>query len=243
MPDIIGRIHSFESFGAVDGPGVRFVVFMQGCALRCAYCHNPDTWHGSPAPYEMTPEELIRKIITYKSFISKGGVTVSGGEPLLQADFVERLAQLCKAEKLHTAIDTAGSAAINSTKAAIQASDMLLLDIKDLDEKDCINLTGQSNKNTIDTLNFCEEIHKPVWIRHVLVPDYTLKKEKAGRLADFLSRYSCIEKVEFLPYHDMGKYKWDNLGIDYKLSSINPPSSPEIEDYRDLFFQRYKKDE
>lgn len=234
MAQTIGKIHSFESFGAVDGPGVRFVVFMQGCPLRCAYCHNPDTWCNNDKVLSMTPNEVYQKISGYKSFISKGGVTISGGEPLLQADFVKELCELCKVNGLHTAIDTSGYIPIEKSKDAIDACDMLLLDIKDIDEQDCINLTGKSNRNAIATLNYCEETNKAVWIRHVLVPEYTLKTDKAKRLGEILKSYSCIRKIELLPYHEMGKYKWESLGLDYRLNNISVPDKNDVEEYRSV---------
>lgn len=222
-----GMIHSFESFGAVDGPGIRFIIFMAGCPLRCLFCHNADTWNvNNGKPY--TSEEVINKILTYKSFIDKGGVTISGGEPLLQSEFCEEIILECKKHGLHTAIDTSGAIELGKSQNAIEASDMLLLDIKDIDENDCILLTGQSNKNTFETLEFCEKIKKTVWIRHVLIPQYTLNPDKLKSLSEFLKKFSCIERIDVLPYHTMGKYKWDELGIPYKLEGIPSPSENDI---------------
>lgn len=220
-------IHSFESFGAVDGPGIRFIIFMAGCPLRCLFCHNADTWNvNNGKPY--TSEEVINKILTYKSFIDKGGVTISGGEPLLQSEFCEEIILECKKHGLHTAIDTSGAIELGKSQNAIEASDMLLLDIKDIDENDCILLTGQSNKNAFETLEFCEKIKKTVWIRHVLIPQYTLNPDKLKRLSEFLKKFSCIERIDVLPYHTMGKYKWDELSIPYKLEGIPAPSESDI---------------
>lgn len=229
-----GIIHSFESFGAVDGPGVRFVVFMQGCPLKCLYCHNPDTWCDNDKIITMTPQEVMDKINSYKSFISNGGVTISGGEPLLQPDFVEELCKLCKANSLHTAIDTSGFVFSDRIKPAIEACDLLLLDIKDIDSDDCKELTGQTNENAVKTLKFCQSINKPVWIRHVLVSEYTLNLEKAKLLGELLKDFGCIKKIELLPYHEMGKYKWEALGLDYKLSDIPVPSKEAVDDYRNV---------
>jgi len=222
-----GMIHSFESFGAVDGPGIRFIIFMAGCPLRCLFCHNADTWNINNGK-SYTTEEVINKILTYKSFIDKGGVTISGGEPLLQSDFCEELILECKKHGLHTAIDTSGAIELKKSRNAIEASDMLLLDIKEIDENDCISLTGQSNKNTFETLEFCEKIKKPVWIRHVLIPRYTLNPDKLTRLSEYLKKFSCIERVDILPYHTMGKYKWDEIGVPYRLEGIPAPSENEI---------------
>lgn len=223
--DIIGYIHSYETFGAVDGPGVRFIVFMQGCPLRCLYCHNADTWNINEGT-KTTPKELFDKIIQYKNFIKKGGVTFSGGEPLLQHEFVYETIKLCKKAGLHTAIDTSGGVTLESCKKTINEADMLLLDIKDIDKEDCKKLTGKSNSNALAILNHCDYIGKDVWIRHVLVPEYTLNDLKLHRLGRVLSWYSCIKKVELIPFHKMGEYKWDYVKEDYKLKDV-PSASPE----------------
>lgn len=232
-----GYIHSYESFGAVDGPGVRFVVFLKGCLLRCLYCHNPDTWHknGAKEFTVTTPEELVNRIVKYKNFIMDSGVTLSGGEPLLQAEFCLEVIKLLHENKLHTAIDTSGAVELEKTADCIRESDMLLLDIKDIDAEDCLKLTGKDNKNTLRTLDFCESIGKPVWIRHVLVPGYTLKEDKLKRTAEYLKKFSCIERVELLPYHTMGKYKWEQLNEPYKLEGVEPPSQAEIEMANKIF--------
>ena len=227
MEETVGLIHSLESFGAVDGPGLRFVVFLQGCKLRCLYCHNPDTWE-LKAGKEMTATQLIDIIKTYKNFIQNGGVTISGGEPLLQPDFCIELTKKCHEKGFHVAIDTAGSVPLSQSQKAIETADMLLLDIKDIDSNDCKTLTGFSNDNTIATLNFCESIKKDVWIRHVLVPDYTLNDKKLHKLCNFLMNYKCIKKIELLPYHNMGLYKWEVIGIKNKLESTRIPTNEEI---------------
>ncbi len=229
-----GLIHSFESFGAVDGPGIRFIVFLSGCPLRCLYCHNPDTWC-KRANFEMYPDEVMKKILAYKNFIKKGGVTISGGEPLMQSKFCEELIDLCKSENIHTAIDTSGIIDLKLSQNAIKKSDLILLDIKDIDKNDSIKLTGKSNINAIKTLDFCESINKPVWIRHVLLPNYTLIDSKLERLATFLKQYKCVQKIELLPYHTLGKFKWDELGLEYKLKDIDPPSNEEVEKARKIF--------
>lgn len=232
-----GYIHSYESFGAVDGPGIRFVVFLKGCLLRCLYCHNPDTWHKSEAKEftVTTPEELVNKIMTYKNFIMNGGVTLSGGEPLLQAEFCHEVIKLCHDNNIHTAIDTSGAVELEKTAECIKAADLILLDIKEIDAEDCIKLTGKDNSGSMRTLEYCESINKPVWIRHVLVPEYTLKEDKLKRLADYLRKFSCIEKVELLPYHTMGKYKWEQLNEPYKLEGIEPPSKEDVEKAKSIF--------
>lgn len=227
MKETVGLIHSLESFGAVDGPGLRFVIFLQGCKLRCLYCHNPDTWEINTGK-EMTTSQLINIIKTYKSFIQNGGVTISGGEPLLQPEFCTELTQKCHEKGFHVAIDTAGSVPLSQSQKAIEEADMLLLDIKDIDSDDCKTLTGFSNNMTLSTLDFCESINKDVWIRHVLVPDYTLNDEKLHRLGNYLKNYKCIKKIELLPYHNMGLYKWEIIGIKNKLENTLCPTNDEI---------------
>ncbi|MDO5560489.1 MAG: pyruvate formate-lyase-activating protein [Oscillospiraceae bacterium] len=222
-----GLIHSFESFGAVDGPGVRFIVFMSGCPLRCLYCHNPDTWQQDNAA-QYTTDEVMTKILSYKNFIQNGGVTISGGEPLMQSAFCEELLSKCCENNLHTAIDTSGCIPLSVSENAIRKAGMLLLDIKDIDPDDCEKLTGKSNKNAIATLDLCESLNKPVWIRHVLVPGYTMKDSKLIKLRELIKNYTCIQKTEVLPYHTLGRYKWDSLGLEYKLENISPPDKEQI---------------
>ena len=227
MDDIIGRIHSTESFGAVDGPGVRFVVFLQGCPLRCLYCHNPDSWISSDGR-EISSIELVNQIAQYKSFIGKGGVTLSGGEPLFQPQFCKAIIDGCKEIGFHTAIDTSGAVPISLSRPAIDAADMLLLDIKDIDPDDCEALTGMTNENCLKTLQYCEMTQKPVWLRHVLLPEYTLNENKLNRLGEYLSHFSCVKKVELLPYHTMGLSKWDALGLTSKLKGKEPPTEKDV---------------
>ena len=217
-----GYIHSCESFGAVDGPGVRYVVFFQGCPLRCRYCHNPDTWKLTDGR-RVSAQSLASEIEQFRNFIRSGGVTLSGGEPLMQADFAAELLALCKAAGFHTAIDTSGAVALDKCRNAIDTADLLLLDIKDIDADDCRDLTGQDNANAFAVLDYCEAVHKPVWIRHVLVPELTLCDEKLHRLGSRLSAYTCIEKVELNPFHKMGEFKWSSLGIPYTLTDTPAP--------------------
>ncbi|MDD2649245.1 MAG: pyruvate formate-lyase-activating protein [Eubacteriales bacterium] len=230
----MGYIHSYETFGAVDGPGIRFIVFMQGCRLRCRYCHNPDTWEfkkGSP----VSAAEVLSRILEYRSYIKRGGVTISGGEPLEQHDFVLELLRLLHEYGLHTAIDTAGSLPLGKTHDIIETADMLLLDIKELDARDAIALTGMSSRNTLDTLDYTRDIGKPVWIRHVLVPNVTMISEKLERLADYLRRYPNIERVDLLPFHKMGEYKWEGCGTPYTLKNTKAPSADELERAKQIF--------
>ncbi len=237
MSKVKGKIHSFESFGAVDGPGIRFVAFLQGCPLRCLYCHNSDTWDINSGK-EYSANDIFDMICSYKNFIKSGGVTLSGGEPLMQTEFVSTLLTQLKEEKIHTAIDTSGIIPIQFSKECIDLADLILLDIKELEESDCINLTGKSNKNALDTLNYCESIKKPVWIRHVCIPNYTLNAQKLEKLSDFLKGYNCIEKVELIPFHQLGAYKWEYADREYVLNDINPPSEEEMQTAKDIFAKK-----
>ena len=234
MAEITGRIHSFESFGTLDGPGVRYIVFLQGCALRCSYCHNPDTWDVKGGQ-EFTVSEVMQKIISCRSYIKSGGVTLSGGEPLLQARFVSALLDACRAEGLHTAVDTAGSVPLSVSAEVISKSDMLLLDIKSLDDELCRAMTGQGNRNTLETLRFCEESGKPVWIRHVVVPGLTADMESLKRLAEYLGKFSCVRRVELLGYHKFGEYKWDALGFSNALKETPEPGAEFMREAQKLF--------
>lgn len=229
-----GYIHSLESFGSVDGPGVRFVIFTSGCAMRCQFCHNPDTWNmQSGTPY--TADELIQKALKYRAYWgSKGGITVSGGEPLLQIDFLTELFKKAKEEGIHTTLDTSGNPFtreepfFNKFRELMQYTDLILLDIKHIDEKQHEILTGQSNTNILELAGYLSEIKKPVWIRHVLVPERNDKDEYLNRLHDFISGLENVERVEVLPYHTLGTYKWKELGLKYPLEGIDPPTKERI---------------
>ncbi len=235
--EIIGRLHSIESFGAVDGPGIRFVAFLQGCPLQCQFCHNPDSWDPAYGK-KMTAGALLDEILSYRNFIKNGGVTISGGEPLLQHAFVKELLLGCREHGVHTAVDTAGSIPLEDCREAVDAADMLLLDIKDIDSEDCKKLTGMGNERALALLDYCESVGKPVWIRHVVVPGLTLNRDKLIRLADKLSDYCCIEKVELLPFHKMGEYKWEALERFYTLTDVEPPTREEMEKVRAIFKAR-----
>lgn len=224
----LGYIHSFESLGAVDGPNLRFVVFMQGCPLRCLYCHNPDSWDIKDAKYKMTADEVLEKILEYKSFIKKGGVTLSGGEPLLQAEFLEELIGLLKEHSISSAIDTSGAIDLSRSKRAIELCDLVILDIKDIDEEGAHKLTGMGIKNAVKTLEFTRDISKPVWIRQVILEGYTLDEGKLLRLGEFLCGFDNVERIELIPYHTMGVPKWEKLGLEYSLKDVRMTGSDEI---------------
>jgi pyruvate formate lyase activating enzyme len=233
-PNVTGRIHSVESFGTLDGPGIRYVLFMQGCPLRCLYCHNPDA-RSLEAGRTMTVGEVLADILTYRSFIAKGGVTLSGGEPLLQAEFACELLDGCRANHLHTALDTSGAIPLDASRPAIDRADLLLLDIKAIDDELCVKLTGASNRNALATLDYCESTKKAVWIRHVVVPGYTLDEGRLTRLADYLRRFSCIRRVELLPFHKMGEYKWEAMKCPYQLTFTPPPTDIQMAKARAIF--------
>lgn len=235
-----GNIHSFESFGTVDGPGIRYVVFMQGCPMRCKYCHNPDTWQvGAGKKY--TAEAVFKDILKYKNYIKSGGVTVSGGEPLLQAEFIAELFRLLKAEGIHTALDTSGVTfdkdnpqSVEKHLSVLRYTDLVLLDIKHIDEDEHKALTGFSNKRTLDFAQFLSENGKKMWIRHVLVPDITDKDEYLQKLKQFISGLKTVERVEVLPYHTMGEVKYEKLGLPYPLKGVQPPAKQRIENARKI---------
>lgn len=229
-----GYIHSIETFGSVDGPGIRYVVFMQGCPLRCIYCHNPDSWNIKDGKV-VSVNEVVKDILKYKHFIESGGVTISGGEPLVQYKFVEKLIKKLKKHNIEVAIDTSGAIPVGLAKKAIDACDLVMLDIKSLDDDLHKTITGMSNKKTLEMLEYCEKISKPVWIRHVILPGYTLDFDSLEKLAKFLTKYKTIEMVDLLSFHKFGEYKWENLGYDYKLKDTTPPSKEDIEKVRQIF--------
>lgn len=231
-----GYVHSYESFGTVDGPGIRFVVFMQGCPMRCLYCHNPDTWQLN-AGKKVSAEEVARAALKYKSyFTGGGGVTVSGGEPLLQVGFVQELFTLLKQNGVHTALDTSGI--IYSEKephaldVLLSVTDLVLLDIKHIDDIGHKKLTAHSNKNVLAFAKYLSDIGKPMWIRHVLVTGITDNDEYLTRLASFIDGLKTVERVEVLPYHGMGEVKYEKLGIDYPLKGMEPPETGRVENAR-----------
>ena len=232
---MIGHIHSTESFGAADGPGVRFIVFMQGCHMRCRYCHNPDTWKMDGGD-EVTADEILKRALRFKPYWGKdGGITISGGEPLLQIDFVIELFKKAKELGINTCIDTAGNPFtkeepfFSKFEELMKYTDLLLLDLKEINTTSHKDLTGFDNSNIIEMAKYLSEINKPVWIRHVLVPEHSDFDEDLDALGDFIDTLSNVDRVEILPYHTLGKFKWENLGIPYTLESISPPSAERIE--------------
>lgn len=214
--EILGNVASFETMGLVDGPGVRFVVFLQGCPLRCAYCHNPEMWNANEIKMQFTPNELFEKVKKYKTYFKNGGgVTVSGGEPLLQTQFVKEFFKLCKAADIHTCLDTSGYG--DNYESLLDFCDLIILDVKELNEKKYKDLVGKSYEKFNKFLNACQKKEKPMWLRQVIVPNFNDNKESVLRLKEFAQGLRNIEKIELLPYHDMAKSKYQKLGIPYKL--------------------------
>ncbi|MDF2589381.1 MAG: pflA, partial [Anaerocolumna sp.] len=221
----IGRIHSLESCGTVDGPGIRFVVFMQGCVLRCQFCHNPDTWDLKKGT-EYTPDQLIKEIVKYKSYMnfSGGGVTFTGGEPLLQADFILEVSKLCKNENISVALDTSGFVFNDTVKEILEYTDIVLLDIKNYNPLVYKTVTGVELAPTLQFLDYLKEKNVNTWVRYVLVPNLTDNLDSIKELSIHLSNYPNVKKIELLGFHKMGEYKWKELGYDYKLSDTIEPS-------------------
>lgn len=265
---VLGYVHSTESFGAVDGPGIRFVVFLQGCKMRCKYCHNPETWNlvtdysklysdeTSDAEREelekkieentkllkdkgvkieaRIPEDLLKQALRYKPYWKNGGgITVSGGEALLQMDFLIEFFKLAKAEGIHTTIDTAGNPFtreepfFSKFNELMNLTDLFLLDIKQINDDKHRDLTGFSNSNILDLAQYLSDQGKHMWIRHVLVPTITTDEDDLKKTKEFIDTLKTVDKVEVLPYHKLGITEWERLGIPYKLEGIDPPTDEE----------------
>lgn len=224
------RVHSIETFGTLDGPGIRFVIFLQGCPLKCLYCHNRDTWDTNLGNItEVT--DLVSEIKRYVPYMksSGGGVTVSGGEPLLQAKIITELFKELHKLDIHTCIDTAGSLPINDDiTSLLKVTDLVLLDIKHIDDEKSKILTGLSNKNNLDFAKYLSNNNIPVWIRQVILPGYTDDENDLLKLKDFIESLSNVEKIELLPYHDLGKFKWKELGFEYSLNDVKSATQEDI---------------
>lgn len=278
MPEnkqILGYIHSTESFGAVDGPGIRFVVFLQGCKMRCKYCHNPETWNlvadysrlysedlGEAEREELakrieentkmlkdkgiklearTPEDVLKQALRYKPYWKgDGGITVSGGEALLQIDFLIEFFKLAKAEGIHTAIDTAGNPFtreepfFSKFRELMKVTDLFILDIKQIEDQKHRDLTGFTNANILDLAQYLSEQGKHMWIRHVLVPGITTDEADLRKTDEFIRTLQNVDKVEVLPYHKLGIQEWERLGIPYQLEGIDPPTSEQLKLAKDI---------
>ena len=257
----MGKIHSLETFGTVDGPGVRFVVFFQGCPMRCQYCHNPDTWNIEDGE-EMSAEEIITRFERNRSFYQTGGITATGGEPMLQLDFLTELFTKAKEKGIHTCLDTSGiifpEKQIESEKTGetemnltgidadtrtdrmqkieqlMSVTDLVMLDIKHIKDEEHQKLTGQSNRNILAFARYLDYIGKPVWIRHVVVPGITFDREELTELGKFLKTLHNVEKLEVLPYHSIGKVKYDNLGMDYILKGTPQLTKAEAKEAEEI---------
>lgn len=235
MENVIGYVHQRETFGAVDGPGVRYVLFLQGCPLHCLYCHNPDSMPargGTPT----TVQEALQDILHYKNFIRSGGVTISGGEPMLQPDFTLALLEACRDEGIHTAVDTSGFAPKKVQEKIADTADLIMLDIKSIETDICKKITGHGNERALAMLDYCELSGKAVWIRHVVVPDLTLDTKALTALADHIRYYRCIECVELLPFHKMGEHKWPKGK--YTLGDTRTPTVQEMAQVKRIFTER-----
>jgi len=233
IKNVTCRVDSIESFGAADGPGIRFILFLQGCKLRCLYCHNPESWKMKGGE-EWSLKKILKTITSYGDFYDKGGVTISGGEPLLQYGFLYQLLIILKKLDYHTAIDTSGVVKLKYSQKCIDIADMLLLDIKEVDENDCLRLTGLGLVNTLKTLEYCQSIQKDVWIRYVCVPNLTLKSEKIHKLAQMLQDKSCIKKVQLLPFHQLAKHKYEELGLFYALKNEKTPNKEQMNEANEI---------
>ena len=225
------KVHSIESFGTVDGPGIRFVLFLQGCHLQCKYCHNRDTWDINGGEYKSV-DEIVEKINRYKNYIipSGGGITVTGGEPLIQASFVLEVFKKLKENGIHTCVDTSGMFALtDGIKEVLKYTDLVLLDIKHIDDEKCKELVGVSNKKELEFARYLSDNNIKMWIRQVLVPGYTDDGQDLLKLKNFLSTLKTVEKIQILPYHNLGKYKWEKLGLEYPLEGVREANQEDID--------------
>ncbi|WP_461810364.1 pyruvate formate-lyase-activating protein [Faecalimonas sp.] len=242
-----GYIHSIESCGTVDGPGIRYVVFLQGCPMRCQYCHNPDTWKVNIGK-QLTVAEVLEGFYTNRPFYRNGGLTVTGGEPMIQMDFLIELFTQLKKDGVHTCIDSSGimfqphnKIFMNKLNILLGLTDLIMLDIKHIDDEKHRELTGQSNKNILAFAKYLDEKNIPIWIRHVVVPGITLYQEYLERLGEFISTLNNVKALDVLPYHSMGKVKYENLGMDYPLKDTREATKEEAAAAKNIILSAYKK--
>ena len=247
MSQILGNIHSVETFGSADGPGVRYIVFLKGCNMRCKYCHNPDTWAKTDGELR-SPEDVLKQALRYKNYWGKkGGITVSGGEALLQIDFVTELFTLAKQQHVNTCLDTSGNPFTREEpfyskfEELMKVTDLVMLDIKHMDDDAHRELTGQNNTNILDMARCLSDNGKAMWIRHVLVPGITDDEGQLKRLRKFIDTLNTVERVEVLPYHTLGVFKWKELGIPYALEDVEPPTKEQVEHAKEIIIPGYKE--
>lgn len=234
-----GRIHSVETCGTVDGPGIRFVIFTQGCLLRCQYCHNPDT-RDLTGGQLITVDELIKEIERYRAYMraSGGGVTISGGEPLLQPEFVREIFRRCQLLGIHTTLDTSGFPDFKRSQPVLDHTDLVLLDIKSFDPHTYHRLTSVSIEPTLHFAGYLSSLGKPMWVRFVLVPGLTDDVDNIVGVAKFVKSLKSVEKVEVLPFHQMGQYKWEAMGYDYPLKETPTPTPAKVQQAVDIFLKQ-----
>ncbi|MBE7710674.1 MAG: pyruvate formate lyase-activating protein [Cyanobacteria bacterium SIG31] len=239
---MLGRIHSIETCGTVDGPGIRFVIFMQGCPMRCQYCHNPDSWDYDNGKL-MSVEEILKQYDGVKEFC-KGGITVTGGEPLVQIDFVIELFKRAQEMGIHTALDTSGVlfnlSGLEKIDELLEYTSLVMLDIKHIDDEKHKKLTGHSNKNILEFAKYLSGKNIPTWIRHVVVPEITYKEEYLVALGEFLAELKNIKALDVLPYHNMARGKYKELGINYSLDGIEPLTKEEAINARNIIIRAMK---
>lgn len=224
MSSVSGRVHSIQSLGTVDGPGLRFVIFLQGCNLRCKCCHNPDTWE-MESDKQFTPEEIVEKAIKYKEYFGeKGGITLSGGEPLLQADFCYEIFKLCHEKGINTCLDTSGSIFNDSVKKMLTETDRVLLDIKYTNNADYIKNVGCSLEKPLELLEYLNKNKIPTTIRQVIIPTINDNEENIGRINEIVEKYSCIDKVELLPFKKICQTKYDSMNMTFPFGYLDTPT-------------------
>ena len=245
----MGYIHSIQTFGTVDGPGVRFVVFFQGCPMRCQYCHNPDTWNMTDGK-EKSVDEILDMFERNRAFYKTGGITATGGEPMMQMDFLLELFSKAKEKGIHTCLDTSGitfvedrsSSTFEKIEKMMAVTDLVMLDIKHIKDDAHQKLTGHANDKILAFAKYLDEISKPVWIRHVVVPGITYDEEQLTQFGEFLKTLSNVEKLEVLPYHTLGENKYEKLGMEYPLKGVPQLSKDEAVKAENIILKNWGKD-
>ena len=244
MSEVLGNIHSLESCGTVDGPGIRFVVFMQGCPMKYQYCHNPDTWT-TEENKKFTTDEILTRFDKVKEFLKNGGLTVTGGEPMMQMEFVTELFKKAQTKGIHTALDTSGVLFNrNHTEKVdelLKYTNLVMLDIKHIDDEEHKKLTGHSNKNILDFANYLSEKNIPMWVRHVVIPTITYNEEYLAQLGKFMHNLKNVKAIDVLPYHTMAIPKYESMGMDYPLKDIEPLTKDKAIKARDIIFANMKQ--